>query len=78
MKNETTISEMINQAKQIEENNYNNIEHTTSMSLMVSSNDLGQAKDKDLSQKISKLNKHIEDTNRLTADLLDNLRNRHN
>ena len=55
MKNETTISEMINQAKHIEENNPNNMEYTTSMSLLVSSNDLGQAKDKDLSQKISKL-----------------------
>lgn len=78
MKNQMTISEMINQAKQIEENNLNNMEYTTSMSLMASSNDLGQAKDKDLSQKISKLNKYIEDTNQLTADLLSDLRNRHN
>lgn len=78
MKDKMTISEMINQVKQIEENNLNNMEYTTSMSLMASSNDLGQAKDKDLSQKISKLNKHLEDANTLTSDLLSDLRNRHN
>ena len=78
MKNENAISEMINQARQIEENILNNMEHTTSMSLLVSSNDLGQSKDKDLSHKINQLNKDMEDINQLTSDLLNDLRNRHN
>lgn len=78
MKNENTISEMINQAKQIEENNLNNMEYTTSMSMMVSSNDLGKSKDKELSQKIKELDKNIENINELTSDLLNDLRNRHN
>ncbi len=68
MKNENTILEMINQAKQIEENNLNNMEYTTSMSLMVSSNDLGKSKDKDLSRKINKLNRDIEEINALYSD----------
>ncbi|MBC8589774.1 hypothetical protein [Wansuia hejianensis] len=78
MKNENAISEMINQAKEIEQNNQTNMEHTTSMTMLVNSNDLAQPKDKELANKINKLNRHIEDINQLTSDLLNDLTSRHN
>lgn len=78
MENKNVMEEILNQAKQIEENNFSNMEHTTSISMLLSSNDLAQSKDKDLSQKFNKLNKQMEDINKLTSDLLNDLSSRHN
>lgn len=78
MENKRAMEEIINQAKQIEENNFSNMEHTNSISMLLSSNDLGKSKDKDLSQKFNKLNKQMEDINKLTSDLLNDLSSRHN
>lgn len=78
MENKRAIEEIINQAKRIEENNFSNLEYTTSISMLLNSNDLAQAKDYELSKKFHKLNKRIEDINKLTSDLLDDLSSRHN
>ena len=48
MDNPKTMEEILNQAKKIEENNLSNMEHSTSISILLSSNDLGQSKDKEL------------------------------
>lgn len=78
MKNENVISEMINQVREIEQNMFTNMEHATSMNMLVNSNDLAKSKDLELSGKIDRLNRHIEDINKLTADLLNDLTRRHN
>lgn len=78
MENKNAMNEIINQAKLIEENNFNNMEYTNSINLLLSSNDLGRSKDKDLSEKVDKLNSQIEDINSLTQELLDDLNMRHN
>lgn len=78
MENPKTIEEMLNQAKKIEENNFSNLEHSTSISILLSSNDLGQSKDRELSDKVSKLNQQMDDINKLTSDLLNDLATRHN
>lgn len=78
MENKNAMEEIINQAKLIEENNYNNMEYTNSINMLLSSNDLGRSKDRDLSDKFDKLNKQIEDINSLTQELLDDLNQRHN
>ena len=78
MENKNAMEEIINQAKLIEENDYNNMEYTTSINILLSSNDLGRSKDRQLSDKFNKLNKQIEDINTMTQDLLDDLNQRHN
>lgn len=78
MENKNAMSEIINQAKLIEENNFNNMEYTNSINLLLASNDLARSKDKELSEKVDKLNRQIEDINSLTQDLLDDLSKRHN
>lgn len=78
MENPKAIEELINQAKKIEENNFSNLEYTTSINMLLNSNDLAQPKDYEFSKKFNKLNKRIEDINKLTSDLLDDLNSRHN
>jgi hypothetical protein len=46
--------------------------------MLINSNDLAQPKDKGLSDKFRKLNRQLEDINKLTSDLLDDLTRRHN
>ncbi len=78
MENKRAIEEIMNQAKKIEVNNFNNLEYTTSINMLLNSNDLAQPKDYELAKKFNKLNKRIEDINKLTSDLLDDLSSRHN
>lgn len=78
MENKRAMEEIINQTKRIEENNFNNMEYTTSINMLLNSNDLAQPKDYELSKKFNKLNKRIEDINKLTSDLLNDLSSRHN
>lgn len=78
MENPKVIGEIINQAKKIEENNFSNIEHFTSISMLLNSSDLGRTKDKDLSAKFGKLNQQMNDINKQTSDLLNDLSSRHN
>ena len=78
MENKKTMEEVIKQAKKIEENNFSNMEYTSSISMLINSNDLAQPKDKGLSDKFRKLNRQLEDINKLTSDLLDDLTRRHN
>lgn len=78
MKNPRAIDQVIQQAKKIEENNFSNLEYTTSISMLLNSNDLARPKDKELSEKFNRLNKQIEDINQLTSDLLNDLTSRHN
>jgi len=78
MENPRAIAEILSQAKKIEENNFSNMEHFTSISMLLNSNDLAQPKDKELSKKFDKLNKHMEDINKLTADLLNDLASMNN
>jgi hypothetical protein len=78
MENPRAIAEVLNQAKKIEENNFSNMEYMTSINMLLTSNDLGKSKDEELSKKINKLNEHMEDINKLTSDLLNDLATRHN
>lgn len=78
MDNPKAISEILNQAKKIEDNNFSNMEHSTSINMLLTSSDLGGPKDKKLSEKFNKLNQHIEDINKLTSDLLNDLASKHN
>ncbi len=78
MENPNTIGELINQAKKIDDNNFANMEHLTSISILLSSNDLGQSKDKELSSKFGKLNQQMMDINKQTSDLLNELSRKHN
>lgn len=78
MENRNPMEEIINEAKRIEENNLSNIKHTTSISSLLSSNDLAHPDNRELSEKLNRLNKQIEDINRLTSDLLNDLSSRHN
>ncbi|WMM23836.1 hypothetical protein RBU61_12985 [Tissierella sp. MB52-C2] len=78
MENPRAIAEILEQAKKIEENNFSNMEHFTSINMLLSSNDLGKTKDKELTAKFNKLNQQIEDINTLTSDLLNDLASRHN
>lgn len=78
MENKRAMEEIINQAKKIEENNFSNMEYTTSINMLLNSNDLAQPKDFDLAKKFNKLNNRIEDINKLTSDLLNDLNSRHN
>ena len=78
IENKNTMSEIIKQAKKIEQNNFNNMEFATSMTMLINSNDLAQPKDRDLADKVNRLNRHIEDINKLTDELLQNLISKHN
>jgi hypothetical protein len=78
MENKRAMEEIINQARRIEENNFSNMEYTTSISMLLNSNDLGRTKDFELAKKFNKLNNRIEDINKLTSDLLNDLNSRHN
>jgi hypothetical protein len=78
MENPRAIAEILEQAKKIEENNFSNMEHFTSINMLLGSNDLGKTKDKELTAKFNKLNQHMEDINTLTSDLLNDLASRHN
>ena len=77
MENPRAIAEVLNQAKKIEENNFSNMESMTSINMLLISSDLGKSKDKEISKKINKLNEHMEDINKLTSDLLNDLATRH-
>ena len=78
MENQNSISEIINQTRKIEENNLFNMEYTNSISMMLNSNDLARPKDKELANKLNQLNSQMEDVNKLTSELLDDLARRHN
>lgn len=78
MENKKAMEEIINQARKIEENNFSNMEHTTSISMLLNSNDLAQPKDKSLSSKFNILNKQLQDINELTNNLLNDLASRYN
>ncbi len=78
MENPRAISEILTQAKKIEENNFSNMEHFTSISMLLTSSDLGSTKDKELSNKFNTLNRKMEDINQLTSDLLDELASKNN
>lgn len=78
MENPKAISEILTQAKKIEENNFSNMEHFTSISMLLTSSDLGSPKNRELSSKFNKLNKQMEDINQLTSELLNDLASRNN
>ena len=46
--------------------------------MLLISNDLGKIKDDGLSKKFEELNSKMEDINKLTSDLLEDLSRRHN
>ena len=78
MKNPNAIGEVIKQTKKIEENNWHNTQYLNSISMLLTSNDLGTVKDEKLSQKFNQLNNKMEDINKLTEDLLSHLNSKHN
>ncbi len=78
MENPKSLKEIIEQAKRIDENNFNNLQYLNSINMLLASNDLGTTKDENLSKKFNELNSKMEDVNKLTAELLEELSRRHN
>ena len=78
MENPRTISEIIKQTKKVEENNWNSTQYLNSISMLLTSNDLGKVKDENLSKKFTQLNNKMEDINKLTENLLSHLSSKHN
>ncbi len=76
MENPETIKELIDQTKEIKENNSSSMDNLTSMEILLTSNDYATAKDPDLSKTFYRLQEKIEDANILTSQLLSNLENR--
>ena len=78
MKNSKAIGEILDQTKRIDENNWNTSQYLNSINMLLTSNDLGKTKDDGLSKRFEELNSKIEDINRLTSDLLNDLSKRYN
>lgn len=78
MENPKSLKEIIEQAKRIDENNFNNLQYLNSINMLLASNDLGTTKYENLSKKFNELNSKMEDVNKLTAELLEELSRRHN
>ena len=78
MENKKSIEEIISQMKKLEENNFSSIEYTSSINMLINSNDLARPKDEDLAKKVQKLNNSYEDINKLTAELLKDLVSKNN
>lgn len=75
LEDKRTINEIINQAKLIEENNWKNMEYTTGIDLLLTSDNNGTVKDKNIAKDFSQLKEKIEDMNDLTEKLLSKLEN---
>ena len=73
MENKRTMNEIMQQAKMIEDNNWNNLECVTSIDLLLSSESYGSTKDKNLEKEFVNLKEKIEDINSLTTSLLSKL-----
>lgn len=78
MENPNAIGEILDQTKRIEENNWHTTQYLNSIDMLLTSNDLGQTKDEDLSKQFSKLHNKMEDVNKLTERLLSDLTSKHN
>ncbi|HHV46546.1 MAG TPA: hypothetical protein GXX53_06580 [Tissierellia bacterium] len=78
MKNPRSLKEIIDQTKKIDENNFDSAQCLNSINMLLASNDLGSTKDEELSKKFQELNSKIEDVNRLTSSLLEELSKRNN
>lgn len=78
MENLKSVNEMINQTKKIEENNFNNLEHLTSMEILLTSNDYARSKDPNISRTFYRLQEKVEDINTLTKELLSSLEDKTN
>lgn len=78
MENPKSLKEIIDQTKKIDENNFNNLQNLNSINMLLTSNDLGTTKDENLSQKFNELSSKMEDINKLTSELLEELSRRHN
>lgn len=73
MEDKGTINEIINQTKILEENNWNTMEYVTGIDLLLTSDNNGTTKDRELSQKFSSIRKKVEEINHLTKDFLSAL-----
>ena len=73
VENKRTMNEIMQQAKMIEDNNWNNLECVTSIDLLLSSESYGSTKDKNLEKEFVNLKEKIEDINSLTTSLLSKL-----
>lgn len=78
VKNPRSLKEIIDQTKKIDENNFDSTQCLNSINMLLASNDLGSTKDEELSKKFQELNSKIEDVNRLTSSLLEELSKRNN
>jgi len=78
MENPRSLKEILDQTKKIDQNNFNNLQHLNSINMLLTSNDLGNTKDDNLSKKFEELNNKMEDINKITSELLEELSKRHN
>lgn len=73
MEDKRTMDEIINQARILEENNWNTMECVTGIDLLLTSDNNGTTKDRELSEKFSSIRKKVEEINHLTKDFLSAL-----
>jgi hypothetical protein len=73
MEDKRTMDEIINQARILEENNWNTMECVTGIDLLLTSNNNSTTKDKELSEKFSDIRKKAEEINHLTKNFLSTL-----
>lgn len=78
MDNPKTIGEIINQTKEIEENNWHNTQYLNSINMLLTSDDLAKIKDDHLYEKFTQLNNTMEGVNDLTNEFLSDLAKKHN
>lgn len=76
MEDTRTMQNLINELSNIERNNQNNLEHITSIDLLLVSNNNGTVKDAEISKKISNLKEKIREVSEV-SNQLTSLLNQH-
>ncbi|MBB6215303.1 hypothetical protein HNQ80_001392 [Anaerosolibacter carboniphilus] len=76
MEDRRTAEEIIRQINGMDQNNSNNIEHITSIDLLLSDDNNGTVKDARVSEKFNALKRSMEEANQLTKEFVEILRRR--
>jgi len=69
MEDTRTMQNLINELSNIERNNQNNLEHITSIDLLLVSNNNGTVKDAEISKKVSNLKEKIREVSEASSEL---------
>ncbi len=75
MKDNTSLENIVHEMKNIEDNNWNNIDHVNSIQMLLTSNNNGTTKDEIISQKVKDLRDKLQETINATSELISSLDN---